>query len=108
MVPPLKVDTAIDVPLASMSAPYQEGRRLTPREMVRSQVLSVLAALSTISIIVVAWSLIPISRQAARWNGCFEESLRWQLRDFPKESIPISKLWATRYCNGGSLPMPRK
>ncbi|WP_413314669.1 MULTISPECIES: Ets-domain-containing protein [unclassified Prochlorococcus] len=105
---PLKVDTASDVSLASMSAPYQEGKKLPLREMVRAHAFPVLAALSTISIIVIAWSLIPISRQAARWNGCFEESLRWQRRDFPKESIPISKLWATRYCNGGSLPMPRK
>ncbi|WP_231906013.1 Ets-domain-containing protein [Prochlorococcus sp. MIT 1306] len=91
-----------------MSAAYQEGRRVTPREMVRSHAFPVLAALSTISLIVIAWSLIPISRQAARWNGCFEESLRWQRRDFSTESKTISKLWATRYCNGGSLPMPRK
>ncbi|HGY5548497.1 MAG: Ets-domain-containing protein [Prochlorococcus sp.] len=93
-----------------MSDSDHENKKMSPREMVRAHAYPVFAALSTISIIVIAVSLIPISRQASRWNGCFQESLRWhrQRMDSPKDSLPVSKLWSTRYCNGGSLVIPNK
>lgn len=90
-----------------MSDTDKESKKMTPREMVRAHAYPVLAALSTISIIVIAGSVIPISRQAARWNVCFQESLRLQRKDNPKDSLSYWKLLSTRYCNGGALPMPR-
>lgn len=47
-----------------------EGQKLTPREMVRAHAYPVLAAISTIALVVIAASLVPIAKQAHTVNEC--------------------------------------
>jgi hypothetical protein len=47
-----------------------DGQKLTPREMVRAHAYPVLAAVSTVALVVIAASLVPIARQADRMNRC--------------------------------------
>jgi len=47
-----------------------DGPRLSPREMVRAHAYPVLAAVSTVELVVIAASLVPIARQAAHMNQC--------------------------------------
>ena len=44
---------------------------LTAREMVRAHAYPVLAAVSTVALVVIAASLVPIARQADHMNRCF-------------------------------------
>ena len=107
--PPMTVQKPLsDNVSASMQEPDRKDQNLNPIEGLGSHSYVVLATLCTVSLIVIAWSLVPISRQATRWNGCFQESFRWDRRTFPTDPQLVSKLWATRYCNGGSLSMPRE
>lgn len=46
------------------------GQKLTPREMVRAHAYPVLAAVSTVALVVIAASLVPIARQADSMNRC--------------------------------------
>ena len=45
-----------------------DGQKLTPREMVRAHAYPVLAAVSTVALVVIAASLVPIARQAGHIN----------------------------------------
>lgn len=47
-----------------------DGQRLSPREMVRAHAYPVLAAVSTVALVVIAASLVPIARQADHMNQC--------------------------------------
>jgi hypothetical protein len=47
-----------------------DGQRLSPREMVRAHAYPVLAAVSTLALVVIAASLVPIARQADHMNQC--------------------------------------
>jgi hypothetical protein len=47
-----------------------DGQKLTPREMVRAHAYPVLAALSTVALVVIAASLVAIARQADHMNRC--------------------------------------
>jgi hypothetical protein len=45
-------------------------QQLTVREMVRAHAYPVLAAVSTVALVVIAASLVPIARQADHMNRC--------------------------------------
>ena len=47
---------------------YHDGQKLSPREMVRAHAYPVLAAVSTVALVVIAASLVPIARQAVHMN----------------------------------------
>jgi hypothetical protein len=47
-----------------------DQQKLTPREMVRAHAYPVLAAVSTVALVVIAASLLPIARQADHLNRC--------------------------------------
>lgn len=47
-----------------------DGQTLTPREMVRAHAYPVLAAVSTVALVVIAASLVPIARQADHLHRC--------------------------------------
>jgi hypothetical protein len=46
------------------------SQQLTAREMVRAHAYPVLAAVSTVALVVIAVSLVPIARQADHMNRC--------------------------------------
>jgi hypothetical protein len=46
------------------------NQQLTTREMVRAHAYPVLAAVSTVALVVIAASLVPIARQADHMNRC--------------------------------------
>jgi hypothetical protein len=46
------------------------SQQLTAREMVRAHAYPVLAAVSTVALVVIAASLVPIARQADHMNRC--------------------------------------
>ncbi len=68
-----------------------DGQRLTPREMVRAHAYPVLAAISTISLVVIAASIVPIARQAHAINQCVATGLG--------EGRPQNV--SVRFCQGG-------
>jgi len=45
-------------------------QQLTAREMVRAHAYPVLAAVSTVALVVIAASLVPVARQADHMNRC--------------------------------------
>ncbi len=47
------------------------SQQLTAREMVRAHAYPVLAAVSTVALVVIAASLVPIAKQADHLNRCF-------------------------------------
>ena len=49
------------------------SQKPTPREMVRAHAYPVLAVVSTISLVVIAASLVPMAKQAGYQNRCVEE-----------------------------------
>lgn len=51
------------------------SQKLTPREMVRAHAYPVLAAVSTISLVVIALSLVPIGKQASQVNQCLKVAM---------------------------------
>ena len=58
---------------------------------------------STASIVLIAISLIPISRKAAYWNGCLDKTVSWinekenNLKDWDKKA---KESLAVAVCNG--------
>jgi hypothetical protein len=46
------------------------SQQLTAREMVRAHAYPVLAAVSTVALVVIAASLVPIARQVDHMNRC--------------------------------------
>ena len=58
---------------------------------------------STAAIVMIAVSLIPVSRKAAYWNRCLDKTVRWinenetDLKGWDKESI---ESLAVAVCNG--------
>ena len=52
-----------------------DSQKFTPREMVRAHAYPVLAVVSTISLVVIAASLVPIAKQADYQSRCVEEFL---------------------------------
>ncbi len=58
---------------------------------------------STAAIVLIAVSLIPVSRKAAYWNRCLDKTVRWinenetDLKGWEKESI---ESLAVAVCNG--------
>lgn len=46
------------------------GQALTAREMVRAHAYPVLAAVSTVALVVIAVCLVPVARQAQHSNQC--------------------------------------
>ena len=58
---------------------------------------------STAAIVLIAFSLIPVSRKAAYWNRCLDKTVRWinkketDLKGWDKESIESI---AVAVCNG--------
>ena len=58
---------------------------------------------STAAIVLIAVSLIPVSRKAAYWNRCLDKTVRWikenetDLKGWDKESI---ESLAVAVCNG--------
>ena len=58
---------------------------------------------STAAIVLIAISLIPVSRKAAYWNRCLDKTVRWinenetDLKGWDKESI---ESLAVAVCNG--------
>ncbi len=80
---------------------------MTPRELIRSHAYPALAAISTISFLSIAVSLIPISRQASSWNVCIKAT-RDHLKNKGFVASP-KELEATSVvlCNGSSIPARR-
>jgi hypothetical protein len=80
-----------------------DRQKLTPREMVRAHAYPVLAALSTISLIVIAGLQIPTAVRNSRYNACIDEQIK--LRHTPNlkaQDAPgkLVYLLAVGHCNG--------
>jgi len=80
-----------------------DGQKPTPREMVRAHAYPVLAALSTISLIVIATLQIPSAIRNSRYNACVDEQIK--LRNAPNlqsQTAPgkLVYLMAVGHCNG--------
>ena len=108
-LPPSRSDERqnLETPPKSMRDRDRKAQILTQRQMVWNQAYPFIAALCTLGIIVIASVLLPISRQSERWNACFEKNLRLSRIYHTTDSMLVSRLWATRYCNGGSVSLPR-
>jgi hypothetical protein len=50
--------------------PDHNSQQLTARQMVRAHAYPMLAAVSTVALVVIAASLVPIARQADHMNRC--------------------------------------
>ncbi|MCP9774942.1 hypothetical protein KBY58_12305 [Cyanobium sp. HWJ4-Hawea] len=70
----------------------------SPREMIRAHAYPVLAAVSTVALVVIAASLAPISQQAKYQNRCVEE----MLRQVGTKAPAIVHAIAVNRCSGGS------
>ena len=68
---------------------------MTPREAIRAHAYPVLAAVSTVSLVVISISLAPIARWARIQNDCVERTFR--VDGSNNAGIP-AKVWS---CNGG-------
>ena len=69
-----------------------------------------LAALSTVSLIVMAGSLVPVGKESRKWAQCYEHNISFNKANFADANMskPEAKAWATRFCNGGGgSAMPR-
>jgi hypothetical protein len=74
-----------------------DGQKLTPREMVRAHAYPVLAAVSTVALVVIAASLAPIGKLAGYQGRCIEE----MLAVYPETGNQQMKHFvAVRQCNG--------
>ena len=68
---------------------------MTPREMFRAHAFPVLAGVSTVSLVLISVSLVPVARWARTQNDCIERTFRID----GKDNAGISaKVWS---CNGG-------
>mgnify|MGYP006270104153 CR=1 FL=1 len=68
-----------------------EGQTLSPREMVRAHAYPVLAAISTLSLVVIAASLVPVAQRAHALNACASKI----------EALGRPAPMAVRFCQGG-------
>ena len=68
---------------------------MNPREMVRAHLYPVLAGVSTVSLVLIAVSLVPIAKWSRSQNDCIERTFRMGGKDTQGLS---SKVWS---CNGG-------
>ena len=68
---------------------------MNPREMIRAHAYPVLAGISTVSLVIIATSLIPIADWARIQNECIERTFRTDGTN--KAGVP-TKVWS---CNGG-------
>ncbi len=68
---------------------------MNPREMIRAHSYPVLAAISSISLVVISVSLLPIAQWARSQNECIERTFRI---DGKNKLGMSSKVWS---CNGG-------
>lgn len=80
-----------------------EGQQLTAREMVRAHAYPVLAALSTLSLITIAFLQVPSAVKDHRYNRCIDEQIR--LRQSPAmrgQDAPGKFLYlkAVQHCEG--------
>ena len=90
--------------------PDHAEQKLSAREMVRAHAYPVLAAISSISLVVMAVSLLPLARQSSQWAECFEHNVSFNSKRFADAGMSPSeaRAWATRFCNGGGgAAMPR-
>ena len=68
-----------------------------------SNIIKYCVITSTAAIVLIAISLIPVSRKAAYWNRCLDKTVRWinenetDLKGWDKESI---ESLAVALCNG--------
>ena len=80
-----------------------EGQQLTAREMVRAHAYPLLAALSTLSLIIIALLQVPGAVKDHRYNRCIDEQIR--LRQSPAmtgqdEPGNFVYLKAVQHCEG--------
>ncbi len=68
---------------------------MTPREMIRAHSYPVFAAVSTVSLVLIAVSLAPIAKWARTQNDCIVRTFR--VDGSNNAGIP-AKVWS---CNGG-------
>ncbi len=68
-----------------------DGQKLSPREMVRAHAYPVLAAISTIALVVIAASLVPVAKRAHALNQCTAKL----------EAVGRPSPMAVRFCQGG-------
>ena len=58
---------------------------------------------STAALVLITISIVPISRRAAYWNSCFDNTLRW-INEKEKElinwDITAKQSLAVSFCNG--------
>ena len=77
----------------------EQGTRMTPREMVRAHSYPVLAAVSTVTLVITSISVIEASRSISQWakmqNDCIERTFRINGKNTQGLS---AKVWS---CNGG-------
>ena len=68
---------------------------MSPREMIRAHAYPVLALTSTISLVLIAVSLVPIAKWSKSQNECIERTFR---TDGINNAGMPTKVWS---CNGG-------
>ena len=68
---------------------------MDPREIIREHAYPVLATVSTVSLVIISVSLVPLARWASTQNECVVRT--WRVDGVNNASIP-SKVWS---CNGG-------
>ena len=68
---------------------------MNPREMIRAHAYPLFAAVSTLSLAVMAVSSVPLAQWARTQNECIEKTFR--IDGINKAGIP-AKVWS---CNGG-------
>ena len=68
---------------------------MNPREFIREHAYPTFAAISTVSLIAISVSLLPIAQWAKTQNECIERTFR---TDGTNKAGTPSKVWS---CNGG-------
>ncbi len=68
---------------------------MTPREVIRAHAYPVLATISTVSLVMISASLVPVSKWTRSQNDCIERTFRIDGKN--NAGIP-TKVWS---CNGG-------
>ena len=68
---------------------------MTPREIIKENLYAVLSVVSTVSLVLISISLVPIAKWSRSQNDCIERSFR--VDGINNVGTP-SKVWS---CNGG-------
>ncbi len=68
---------------------------MTPREMIRAHAYPILATISTVSLVIISFSLVPVAKWTRSQNECIERTYR--IDGTNNAGIP-PKVWS---CNGG-------